>query len=96
MLSCVGYSGEESGFGFGLLRFDHGRPIWTSAATTATITITVSTTIKIIVEEVTNPQSTQRLIPRIDMVAFGQECYFEAFCIIVSHLTGPFIIMAGE
>jgi len=34
----------------------------------------VSTTIKTIVEEVTNPQSTQRLITRIDMLAFGQEC----------------------
>jgi hypothetical protein len=46
----------------------------------------VSTTIKTIVEEVTNPQSTQRLIARTDILGFGQECYFEAFCIIVSHL----------
>jgi hypothetical protein len=46
----------------------------------------VSTTIKTIVEEAINPQSTQRLIARTDIPAFGQECDFEAFCIIVSHL----------
>jgi hypothetical protein len=54
--------------------------------TTTTITITVSTTIKTIVEDATNPQSTQRLVARTDILAFGQECDFEAFCIIVSHL----------
>jgi hypothetical protein len=48
--------------------------------------IAVSTRIKTIVEEATNPQSTQRLIARTDILAFGQECDFEAFCIIVSHL----------
>jgi len=57
-----------------LLRFDHGRPVKTRAAITTTIMITVSTTIRSIVEEVTNPQSTQRLVERIDMLAFGQEC----------------------
>jgi len=39
-----------------LLRFDHGRPVKTRAAITTTIMIAVSTTIKSIVEEVTNPQ----------------------------------------
>jgi len=48
--------------------------------------IAVSTTIKTIVEEATNPRSTRRLISRIDIIAFGQECDLEAFCIIGSHL----------
>jgi len=61
MLSCAGYLRQDSGFGFGLLRFDHGRPVKTRAAITTTIMIAVSTTINSIVEVVTKPQSTQRL-----------------------------------
>jgi hypothetical protein len=48
--------------------------------------IAVSTTINSIVEEATNLQSTRTLIARIEYLAFGQECDFEPFCIIVSHL----------
>ena len=55
-----------------MLRFDHGRPVKTRAAITTTIMIAVSATIRTIVEEVTNPRSTQRLIAGIDMLAFGQ------------------------
>lgn len=54
LLTCVGYYGQESGFG--RLRFDAGRPIKTRATTTTTITITVSPTIKTILEKGINPR----------------------------------------